>query len=253
MSSAVTTLRNNAQRVDSFRVAALLATLGFPLCRDCLARLSGDGVSGQPVFWRFSDFHPRLKMRAVTRDALNPWEHSGVQRLIAVAYANLQALADHRIHGVALVPQPLGNYTLLRSAAAVPLSRSAQEVAAFSAAANERTAEVAAMCTLGHLPLPGAVPDAVEVQDAVSLHRWYLPASAAAPLARFRDKASCGTDAAQDDVAWLCVAFDNLAFFRTMAQRARAWVRVANGDRSVMLPADASEDQIARADHFLYA
>ena len=115
----------------------------------------------------------------------------------------------------------------------------------------------ASIATLGAAPSLDDLGTGLSVADRGGV-RWYLPRHTAAGASvrgiidRWMDGEACGQDSAQDDVAWLRIAFDNLEAFRRMSRSARQWVRVQNGRHFCLLPGGVSDDIIRRADRFLY-
>ena len=252
-----TTVSGDALRNDNAECAALLYTLGFSLIEGTPAALSGDAVQGAPVFFRFAPVHPVLNFRQVMTAPLDYEQHAGPQRLIAVAFANLRALQSAAADAVQIHPCPLPGGLYILSTAAPVVRHTGGRAQLLEMMESRAFFLAASLATLGAVPSLDDLGTGLSVADRGGV-RWYLPRQTAAGASvrgiidRWMDGDACGQDSAQDNPAWLRVAFDNLEAFRRMSRSARQWVRVQNGRRFCLLPGGVSDDIIRRADRFLY-
>lgn len=260
----------------SCELAALLVTLNFTSVDDALTVAKGDGIPGGRLgYWRFLPQHPlgRYRLGVVLERGLDP-EQAGKkstaklpvyaeQAYIAAAFHNKRMLVEHVLQGTKLRLERCGELYIFKrvEARGVPELAGVGEVRAMIKAGTRRTELAAAMATLGFEPTPvrdGVAQGAARVTHEQTGTMWMLPEVSAdgrwqlqERMAKFVDDAWCGRDENSDPVACMADGFWNLRHLRRRLRDANVLVRVTNGERSVLLAKNASEQQWARAGEFL--
>ncbi len=248
---------------SSCELAAMLLTMGFEMV-DGLATCRGDGLpGGRRGYFRFLPrcWGKRFDLKKALARGLNPRQPAGTQAIIAAAFHNYRLLIESVQHGTRLALDEYEERYLFRrvEAEAVPqVLRSEADVEVFRAHGSDNTMLVASLATIGFEPYNAGGEERVGIAHGKVMRTWYLPARSRdgrydlnESMARWQDDAWCANPANDDPRAVCADAFWNLNFVRLGVKNAADYVQVKNGNRTVVVRADAPEAVWRGAQEFL--
>lgn len=257
-------------------LAAILYTMGFEPA-DSPETAAGDGVPcGRLGYWRFLPLCPGNRyalafalargadpyQAAAPADPLHPVYQE--QAYMAAAFHNSRMLAQGLRRGFALELRPCGFLYLLQPSSPRGLENGladtsdAAALAEFEACASRNMQLAAAMAALGFALHSANAPGLLAIGHGKCLRSWSIAPHSIdgrwtrdERLARWADDAWCARPGNTDPIAAMADAFFNLAAIRAALRAKSPFLRVDNGNRSVLLRASASDAAWQRAERFL--